>query len=247
MLAMSFGMMTLLMGSYQFKFQYATYAYGWTSQQLGYWLSTIGVVRALYLIVILPTAIKFFHPDARSNRESRGASINNPSQSSRPRGLPHDPAFDLAIARVSLLLELCHYFIATISTNVTIWISATVIGSFGGGFSPSLQALATELFNHRETAIHGDERAGENYGQLFGALGVIQAFCSQMLGPVLFGAVFVNTIEVYPKGIFVTSGITVVAGLIFLSLVRVSRREAVDAEREPLLSNGGDRIVIHED
>jgi hypothetical protein len=220
--------------------------YGWTSQQLGYWLSTIGVIRAVYLIIILPAAIKFFHPDARTNRESQGASIDNPTQSPRPRGLPHDPAFDLVIARVSLLLELCQYFIATIATNITVWISASIIGSFGGGFSPSLQALAIELFNHRETIVHGDERAGENYGQLFGALGVIQALCSQMLGPVLFGTIFVNTIKVYPKGIFVTGGVIVVAGLIFLSLIRVTRHDAVDAEREPLLSNG-DRIVIHED
>jgi hypothetical protein len=221
--------------------------YGWTSQQLGYWLSTVGGLRALHLILILPAAIKFLHPNARTNREGRGASINSPTLSPRPRGLPHDPAFDLVIARVSLLLELCQYFIATIATNVTVWISATVIGSFGGGFSPSIQALAVELFNRRETIIHGDERAGENYGQLFGALGVIQALCSQMLGPVLFGTVFVTTVKVYPKGIFVTAGVIVIAGLIFLSLIRVNQREAVDAESEPLLSNEGNRMVIHED
>lgn len=41
-------------GSYQTKFQYASYTFGWTSQQLGYWLSTAGVLRATHLVIILP-------------------------------------------------------------------------------------------------------------------------------------------------------------------------------------------------
>ena len=44
-------------GSYQFKFQYASYVFGWSSEELGYWLSVIGVMRAIHLIVVLPGAL----------------------------------------------------------------------------------------------------------------------------------------------------------------------------------------------
>ncbi|KAG8810905.1 hypothetical protein FRC18_003760 [Serendipita sp. 400] len=53
-LAIAYGVITLLIGSYQFKFQYANYTFGWTSQELGYWLSVIGALRAIHLIILLP-------------------------------------------------------------------------------------------------------------------------------------------------------------------------------------------------
>lgn len=232
LLAISYGFVTLLMGSYQFKFQYASYVFGWGSQELGYWLTVIGILRAIHLIVILPAFIKYFGPKRQTN----------PTDETSVRGLPHDPAFDLVVARLSLGIELLQYTLAVLSQNTHLFIAATLISAFSGGYTPSTQALAVELSKRKSDA----NRAGsspESFGQLFGALGVIQALCSQMLGPPLFGSVFVKTVKYFPKGIFVTGGCIVAVALFTLAFIRVSPPEvAADEEREPLLPD-----LVHDD
>jgi MFS family permease len=146
---------------------------------------------------------------------------------------PHDPAFDLVVARISLGIELCQYILVVLSTNTQMWIAATLLSSFGGGFTPSVQALAVEL-SSRNSHAKSIGSSAENFGQLFGALGVLQALASQVIGPTLFGTIFVASVESYPKAIFVTSGGIVALGLLVLSLIRVNP-PVVDEEREPLL------------
>ncbi|SRR5258706_11173643 len=59
-------------GSYQTKFQYASYTFGWNSQQLGYWLSTAGILRATHLVVVLPRKCNYGvrNPHLQIGRES---------------------------------------------------------------------------------------------------------------------------------------------------------------------------------
>jgi hypothetical protein len=80
----------------------------------------------------------------------------------------------------------------------------------------------------------GGGKPTETYGQLFGALGVLQALGSQMIGPTVFGAVFVATIHTYPKGIFVASAAVSFLGLLCLSFIRIPRPIQLDGENEPL-------------
>ncbi|EJD02383.1 MFS general substrate transporter [Fomitiporia mediterranea MF3/22] len=60
-IALGFGCSALVMASYQYKFQYAAATFGWSSEELGYWLSLVGASRAFYLTIILPLIIKFFN------------------------------------------------------------------------------------------------------------------------------------------------------------------------------------------
>ncbi|KAG8832236.1 hypothetical protein FRC17_001684, partial [Serendipita sp. 399] len=238
LLAIAYGIVTLLIGSYQFKFQYANYTFGWTSQQLGYWLSVIGALRAIHLIFILPAFIKFFKPRYSSGQPNSP----NEESSNLPAGLPHDVRFDLLVIRLSLLVELCQYTIAILSQNAIVWTAATVISAFSGGITPSIQALAVELSkptipsssSARESTANEEDT--QNFGQLFGALAVLQALCSSILGPSLFGTIFVATIRTFPKAIFVAGWCIVFVDFICVSLIGVPGRVAVDEEREPLLS-----------
>ena len=148
---------------------------------------------------------------------------------------PHNPGFDLVVARLSLGVELLQYTLVLLSTNTHLFVAATLISSFSGGYTPSVQALAVEL-SSRNSPVKPVGSTAENYGQLFGALGVLQALCSQMIGPVLFGSVFVGTVDYFPKAIFVTGGCAVTLALLALSLIRiVPPTVVVDEEREPLL------------
>ncbi|CAG7846393.1 SubName: Full=Uncharacterized protein {ECO:0000313/EMBL:CCA73304.1} [Serendipita indica DSM 11827] len=254
-IAITYGCVALIVGSYQFKFQYANYVYGWTSQQLGTWLSIVGTLRAINLIVILPAFIKYFGPKPQSSQTPGDGN-------SLPGGLPHSARFDLLVIRLCLCLELVQYSIAIASQTALVWASATIVSSFTGGIGPSLQALAVETFSASEkshvvrdndtqsggdTQASGEEdgprresderkRSGQNYGQLFGAMAVVQALCSQMLGPAFFGAVFVASIKTFPKGIFVAGMCIIGLALVFISFVRIPRPSPIDSEREPLLS-----------
>jgi hypothetical protein len=98
-----------------------------------------------------------------------------------------------------------------------------------------MQALAVELAS-RNSPVKSSGSSTENYGQLFGALGVLQALGSQVIGPSLFGAIFVASIKLHPKAIFVAGGCIVALGLLTLSFIRV-KPPVVDEEHEPLLPN----------
>lgn len=115
-----------------------------------------------------------------------------------------------------------------------------MIGSFGGGLSPSIQALSVELSRSKDSALHNGGQTTENYGHLFGAIAVVNAFSSQMLGPTVFGTIFVQTIHRFPKAIFVAGGVVIVVGLLCLSLIHIPKGHAGDEEREPLLPEGGE-------
>jgi hypothetical protein len=233
-------------------------------------------VHCLFLVLI-----KLFHPKPKGPEST--SSDGQASSMPQSQRVKHDPAFDLIIARVSLAVEIVQYTLVLLSRDVTLYIAATILSSFGGGFSPAILSLAVELAktqsgdninsnSSNRTDIHGstatapntattstaapnptstepspesDADGGENYGQLFGGLAVVQALCSQMLGPSVFGAIFVGTIKTFPKGIFVAALSVVFTGLVCLSLIRVPRRaqgrdqdeeaRSDDPERQPLL------------
>ncbi|PVF98942.1 MFS general substrate transporter [Serendipita vermifera] len=235
-LALSYGVMTILMGSYQFKFQYASYSFGWNSEQLGYLLSVVAVVRATYLIAILPALIKWFHPKPTSDSTQTVEQDEN----GRPKSTPHDPKFDLKVARFSLITEIIGYVLAILSPNSTFWAASSIVNSFGSGFSPSVQSLAVDLSRREEPTTEDGGKPAETYGQLFGALGVLQAMGSQMIGPIVFGAIFTASIHTYPKGIFVAAAAISLLGLLCLSFIRIPRPIQLDTENEPLLAREED-------
>ncbi|TFY73635.1 hypothetical protein EWM64_g10377, partial [Hericium alpestre] len=60
--AVAYGCTTMLMGATQYIFQYTSAVYGWSSEIVGYWLSTVGAARAIFLTLMLPLIIRFFKP-----------------------------------------------------------------------------------------------------------------------------------------------------------------------------------------
>ena len=108
------------------------------------------------------------NPEAESAHELE--SRHKPGPTSRLT--PHTPSFDLGLARFSLILEvICYTLIPLVMTPVT-FTALAMLGSFGGGFNPAVQALALELFSRRQPK---DGDGGFEAGRLFGALSVIQA------------------------------------------------------------------------
>jgi hypothetical protein len=133
--------------------------------------------------------------------------------------------FDLALARGSLLVDLVAYSVMPLAPTGTAFIGAAVGGAFGGGFGPAVQAVALELFARRP------DGSAAQAGRLFGALSVLTASVSQVLGPALFGGVYFASVRAFPEAIFVLSALLVLLSLVLLMCVRLPQDGAgADAE-----------------
>jgi MFS family permease len=213
-IGIAFATAMLNMGSYSFKFQYALAAFGWGTTELGYWMSIVGVSRATHLVLIFPLLLKLLHIVYRGRRHTH---------------------VDLFVARLSLIIELLGYIVMGLIMDPKLFAITTCWMSLGGGFGPSVQSIALALCQDQTTkpADHSDSssesedsaRAPPETGRLFGALSVLQALASQIVGPSLFGVVFVSTIASAPRAIFWTSGACVLGSLMALGMVRLKREE----------------------
>ncbi|EMD38291.1 hypothetical protein CERSUDRAFT_64554 [Gelatoporia subvermispora B] len=231
----------LLMGSYTYKFQYLASTFGWTSTEIGYWISLLSVGRAVALAIVIPLVLRLFKPSAIQLPVAPNEPLDNSSSSaesttsSSPEPEPSDVAsaiqrrstkFDLNVARVSLFIDAGSYVIMTIAPTGGIFIIGSLIASFGSGFGPAVQSLALALYT---------QTGGKETGRLFGAIGVIQTISSQIVGPFVFGVTFLKMVETFPKAIFVLGAATLTVAFILVSLVRLPKPATTDAEGQVLV------------
>lgn len=174
---------------------------------------------------------------------------------------PHAPTFDLFVARASALIEALACVGAALSTTPTVWIAATLTASFGSGFGPSVQALALELhqeakeeeaLSELEEPLDGGEvdhppqpststpssvastavkPTSSSVGEIYGAMSVVQALGSQILGPQIYGWTFVATLQTQPRAIFWLSAGMIGVAFIGVMLIRLIDPRARDTER----------------
>ncbi|KAL0946702.1 hypothetical protein HGRIS_012889 [Hohenbuehelia grisea] len=232
LIALGYGFTISIMASYPFKFQYAAATFGWTSETLGYFMSIVGAVRAVFLAIVLPIIIKIFKPKPElvpipPHEQTERAPLlpSNPSSSSisrsrspNPRSLRelHSPSFDLGLARVSLLIDaLSFVFMGHAPTGIAFTFFG-VVGSMGTGFTPAIQSVAVELFMAK-----GEKESGK----LFGALSVVQSLSSQIIGPAVFGYTYVQTVKTYPRTIFYLSVVAALISFILISFIRLPKHD----------------------
>lgn len=129
------------------------------------------------------------------------------------------------------------------------FLTLSIFGSLGSGFSPATQSVMLSLYSRR---------GGTEFGRLFGALSVIQALSyvlhmhrvrhwvliiaskssSQVIGPTLYGFVFIKTVTFFPSAIFYLTTFSVTVSFILLASVRLPkesdyRRESIADLEEP--------------
>ncbi|KAG8961806.1 hypothetical protein FRC05_005788 [Tulasnella sp. 425] len=64
LVAIAYGILLSFISLSAFKAQYAIAVFGWTAEELGYWLTLVGVTRAFHLVVVLPILTKALKPKA---------------------------------------------------------------------------------------------------------------------------------------------------------------------------------------
>ncbi|PPQ91426.1 hypothetical protein CVT25_014314 [Psilocybe cyanescens] len=238
LMAVAYGFTVSIMGSYTYKFQYAASTFGWSTETIGYWVSLSGATRAIFMAIILPLLIKLFKPEpvvlvlpvtpseATPLLASDRDQSRSPSATRRPKTITkeiHSPAFDLGLARGSLIIEIIAYSTMGLATAPITFLVLSIFGSMGAGFSPAAQSVMLSLYSRR---------GGTEFGRLFGALSVVQALCSQIIGPALYGFVFINTVNFFPSAIFYVTTFSVSASFILLAFVRLPKES--DYRRESL-------------
>ncbi|KAJ6497032.1 major facilitator superfamily domain-containing protein [Mycena vitilis] len=219
LIAMAYGFTISIMGSFSYKFIYMRATFGWSSEYLGYYLTIAGATRAAFLAIILPLGIQVVRT---ASKRRRLRSEMEPLLSSGNRE-PHSASFDLSLARASLLAETIAYSAMAFASTGMAFTGFTILSSFGSGFSPAVQSAALELYTIKIGA-------NVESGKLFGALSVIQALAGQILGPSIYGLVYVKTVATFPKAIFFVSVASVIISFICLSLVRLPTDIRTDAE-----------------
>ena len=141
------------------------------------------------------------------------------------------------------------------------FIAATAFGALGEGYPPTMHSLALELYTRRGGAP-------SEAGRLFGAMSVIQTigcallynhrkvchdvdrmlYRNQVVGPSLFGAVYIKTVSMFPEMIFYVVVAVVSVSLFFLSLARVPPYPgAIDPEVEGPTAAGVPTAVMNDE
>ncbi|KAI0353780.1 MFS general substrate transporter [Trametes cingulata] len=197
----------LSLGVFQIKYIYAEHVYSWGAEQLSYYISFMGFSRAIHLLFLLPFLIAMFKPRPKVPQVS-ASSDGQPKKTAKPTpaALAREMRFDLSLIRGSLFIDLLSHALVTLSpanASPTLFVGATALSSFGAGLVPATNSLALCIMQAR-----GEDDAGK----LFGAFSVLQAVGQMILGPILFGFIFVETVAKFPKAIFsVAAGILLVA------------------------------------
>ncbi|KAG5352842.1 hypothetical protein C0989_000184 [Termitomyces sp. Mn162] len=155
-----------VMGSYTTKFQYAAATFGWSSETLGYFLTLVGATRAFFLAIIIPCFIKLYKPQARPSSGAEAEPLLSGSPREAAMKMPHSTAFDLGLARVSLLVEVVSYSLMAYAPTALVFTRSSMMTSMGAGLNPALQSVALALYRRR---------GGMESGRLFGAISVLQA------------------------------------------------------------------------
>ncbi|KAG9318823.1 major facilitator superfamily domain-containing protein [Chiua virens] len=225
-IAVPYGLILGLLGSLPYKFQYAAAQFNWTPEITSYFVSFVGITRAIVLATILPLIIKYLQPTSiqlpstpddsvqdAGLSSSRGTTRTNTSE--KPLGASGSPAFDLSIARVSAWLEGASFVFMALASTGTLYSLASVIGSIGAGFVPAAQSLALEIYLRRRPENRGE------VGKLFGALSVLQALASQIISPAMFGFVYSNTVAFFPQAFMIVAASSAWVAVFLLAFVRV--------------------------
>ncbi|KAI5479857.1 MFS transporter [Pseudohyphozyma bogoriensis] len=234
-IAAGFSFYSLTVALTAFKIQYTIFKFSWGPVETGFFLSFAGGTRMAVLVGVLPIVIRLFkrappvpeterppavaddEPDTQETEEKR-KKVEEWDKEAKYLTVKHDAHFDLFLARLSVAIDLVGYVcMALPGGNPTTFLLWTAVQSLGGGAGPALQSLALAHASPRDA------------GRLFASLSVLMATCSQVIGPVVFGAVFSRSVGFFPEAIYLCASLSFLISLTSLLLVRLGNKGTAKA------------------
>ncbi|TYJ58953.1 hypothetical protein B9479_000389 [Cryptococcus floricola] len=232
--------MSLLMGVLATKVQYSLYAFGWTSTQLGPYMSAMAFLRSAILVGLVPLIMRYVKPRFQQGNNtgvseaqtyaagdsaittSSDPSVPEPS-SDEPssRAPPRSAYLDLLTVRICLFNEFFPWVLLAFGPSEKGFILLSALLTLGGPGVPASNSLALSLLPDPSQA-----------GRLFGALAVIHALGSTLISPLMFGTVFAATVGTYAPTIFALAACCVAGAFGCMAMVRLDRDKKDSGEEE---------------
>ncbi|WVQ75612.1 hypothetical protein IAR50_005241 [Cryptococcus sp. DSM 104548] len=235
--------MSLLMGVLVTKVQYSLYAFGWTSAQLGPYMSAMSFLRSAILIGVVPVIMRYVKPrfqqpapevpeesqtyaagDSAITTSSDPYSSHEQGPNSQNASCPTPPPsalLDLLTVRICLLSEFLPWVLLAFGPSEKGFIILSALLTLGGPAVPASNSLALSLLPDPSQA-----------GRLFGALSVIHAIGSTLISPLMFGTIFAATVGTYAPTVFVLAACCVAGAFGCMALVRLDSSKKNSGEEE---------------
>ncbi|KAH9956889.1 major facilitator superfamily domain-containing protein [Russula dissimulans] len=188
--------------AYNLKYLYVKHVYDWSTEQLGYYMSFLWVIRALNLLIVLPLILAYF--------SSNGAA---PTKNSTPAHHASAIRFDRRVAAISLFMDASANVLIAISptSSQALFVFLTSLNALTSGGHPALQSLGAVSFRAMGK--------GNEMGLVFGALGLSNAV-SHIVAPGTYAAIYGATVATYPKTMFLVSAVLLYISVSLLARVR---------------------------
>ncbi|KAF8907370.1 major facilitator superfamily domain-containing protein [Gymnopilus junonius] len=195
-------------GVYSAKYLYAQHVYSWTTAQLGYYMSTLWITRALNLLVFLPILLSYLKPKSTS---SSGSTPN-------AHDISAELNFDRYLAAISLAVDgFADSLVALTSHNSQpLYYALSCLSSFTSGGNPALHSLGA-------VCLHACGR-GSEVGALFGALGVLSAI-GHIVSPSIYALTYGSSVAYYPEAIFALAACILYSVVFFLSRINPAEED----------------------
>lgn len=258
LIAASYGLYMIVPGITGVKIVYARGMFQWGPEETGRWVTFIAVSKLSMLLLILPYGIRAFRKPVPTMSSPRPVSASSdsaptPAQLAWDKHAAHlklvaDSKFDLSLGRFSIGLTCIAYVLYSIpvswarilpqlSQGLTkvcrslhclkwhpegaqslLFYVGTAFTGFAAATTPALQSLALAFSSPREA------------GRVLASLSALATVSTAMLGPPIFGATYVRTVDWFPEFLFIVAIIWVALSLQPLLLVRVPESKAGEEE-----------------
>jgi len=187
---------------YNLKYLYVKHVYDWSTEQLGYYMSFLWIIRAANLLVILPLILAYF----ASKRKAA-------TKDSSPAHLASAIRFDQRIAAISLFTDASANALVAISptSSQPLFVFLTSLGALTSGGHPALQSLGAVSLRAMGK--------GSEVGLVFGTLGLANAV-SHIVAPGIYAAIYGSTVATFPKAMFIMSAVMLYIAVALLARVR---------------------------
>lgn len=129
--------------------------------------------------------------------------------------------FDMGFARFSIILTLIAYVIMTLPNphSLAPFLIGTLFVGLSAAATPALQSLALALSSPRDA------------GKVLASLSVLSTLAVQLVGPPVFGGVYVNVVDWWPELMFGVAAVWVALSILPTFGVQLADEE-VDEEEQ---------------
>ncbi|KAH9034417.1 major facilitator superfamily domain-containing protein [Lactarius hengduanensis] len=232
-LAIAMFALFLASGVFQVKYLYAEHVFGWGAEQLGYYISFVSNVRALHTLLLMPFIISCFKPSPPA------PSTSTISSNTAPTHLARSIAFDLYVARGSLLLDMISHTLVALhlSSSSLVFAGITSISALASGTTPALQSLAICI-------LQRSSQGNPDFGALFSGLSTLAALGQAILAPLIFGFVYSGTVARFPEAVFALAAALVLVAFTATFFVRPEHRRVRKGKAPVAVAVGRRRVLV---